>query len=273
MLCGVDEAGRGPLAGPVYAAAVILDKKRRINGLADSKVLPAERREVLAARIKERAIAWSVASASVEEIDRINIFHASMLAMRRAVQQLGVRPEEAWVDGNHYPDLGCRGKAIVDGDALHPVISAASILAKTARDAEMRALHERYPGYGFDRHKGYGTAEHLDALGRQGPCEIHRRSFYAVGVFFQKDLFSDCWGAMAETLRVRSYRLYCEAKKLSGAAGSLAELDKQQRRLKRDYADVFASRDAASHVEMVEGLLAAARAELRAAARRLRSRH
>jgi len=179
-VCGVDEAGRGPLAGPVYAGAVILDRKRRINGLADSKVLAPERREVLAARIKERAVAWAVASASVEEIDRINIFHASMLAMRRAVQQLGVQPDEAWVDGNHFPDLGCKGKAIVDGDALHPVISAASILAKTARDAEMTRLDERYPGYGFANHKGYSTPEHLAALKVFGPCEIHRRSFEPV---------------------------------------------------------------------------------------------
>jgi len=188
LVCGVDEAGRGPLAGPVYAAAVILDKKRRINGLADSKVLTPDRREVLARRIKDRAIAWAIASATVEEIDRINIFYASMLAMRRAVQALGVRPGEAWVDGNHCPDLGCRAKAIVDGDALHPVISAASILAKTARDAEMTALHLRYPQYGFDRHKGYSTPEHLAALARLGPCDIHRRSFEPVRICFQKDL-------------------------------------------------------------------------------------
>jgi ribonuclease HII len=267
-VCGVDEAGRGPLAGPVYAGAVILDRKRRINGLADSKVLAPERREVLAARIKERAVAWSVASASVEEIDRVNIFHASMLAMRRAVQQLGVQPEEAWVDGNHFPDLGCKGKAIVDGDALHPVISAASILAKTARDAEMRGLHERYPGYGFDRHKGYGTSEHLDALGRHGPCEIHRRSFYAVGVFFQRDLFAQSWGAMAETLRIRSYRLYCEAKKLAASASRLADFDQQVRRLKREYADVFTAGDASSHVELVAAALRSARAQLRTGLKR-----
>ena len=268
LVCGVDEAGRGPLAGPVYAAAVILDKKRRINGLADSKVLAAERREVLAERIKERAIAWAVASATVEEIDRLNIFHASMLAMRRAVQQLGVPPEEAWVDGNHFPDLGCRGKAIVDGDALHPVISAASILAKTARDAEMCALHERYPGYGFDRHKGYGTSEHLDALGRHGPCEIHRRSFYAVGVFFQRDLFSESWEAMAETLRIRAYRLYCDARKLAAAASSVVDLDHEHRRLRREYADVFAAPDAAAHLGLVDALVRSARAELRSAAKR-----
>jgi len=266
LVCGVDEAGRGPLAGPVHAAAVILDRKRRINGLADSKVLTPERREVLAARIKERAVAWAVASASVEEIDRVNIFHASMLAMRRAVQQLGVRPDEAWVDGNHCPDLGCRAKAIVDGDALHPVISAASIIAKTVRDAEMCALHERFPQYGFDRHKGYATADHLDALGRVGPCEIHRRSFYAVGVFFQKDLFSDTWGAMAESLRVRSYRLYCEAKKLSVAGLALTDFDKQHRLLTRRYADVIASKEALPHVEIVSALLREARAQLKSQA-------
>lgn len=207
VVCGVDEAGRGPLAGPVYAAAVILDPARRVNGLADSKVLAPERRAVLAERIKERAIAWSVACATVEEIDRLNIFHASMLAMRRAVQGLPVRPAEAWIDGNACPpDLGCAARAFVDGDALHKPISAASILAKTARDAEMRALHEHYPQYGFDRHKGYGTAEHLEALGRHGPCEIHRKSFYAVGIFFQQDLFLDRWSAMAEPVRLRTYR-------------------------------------------------------------------
>jgi ribonuclease HII len=268
VVCGVDEAGRGPLAGPVYAAAVILDRKRRINGLADSKVLTPERRDVLAGRIRERAIAWAVASATVEEIDRINIFHASMLAMRRAVQALGVRPEEAWVDGNHCPGLSCKTKAIVDGDATHPVISAASILAKTERDAEMCALSARYPRYGFDRHKGYGTPEHLNALGRLGPCEIHRRSFYAVGVFFQKDLFADSWGAMAEPLRVRSYRMYCGAKKLAAAPGlTLVEFKTQERRLRREYADVLASPDASPHIGLMESTLREAREQLRAALR------
>jgi ribonuclease HII len=189
MVCGVDEAGRGPLAGPVYAAAVILNPERRVNGLADSKVLSAERREILAERIKERAVAWSIASATVEEIDRINIFQAAMLAMRRAVEALAVRPDEAWIDGNHCPELSCRSRAIVDGDAKHKMISAASILAKTARDAEMCALHERYPQYGFDRHKGYSTPEHFESLAKFGPCEIHRRSFDPVKSFFQKDLF------------------------------------------------------------------------------------
>lgn len=208
VVCGVDEAGRGPLAGPVYAAAVILNPQKQVRGLADSKVLKAERREVLAERIKERATAWAVSSASVEEIDRLNIFHASMLAMKRAVEALGVRPEEAWIDGNQCPrELPCRAKAFVDGDARLKPISAASILAKTARDAEMCALHERYPGYGFDQHKGYATAVHLDALGRAGPCEIHRRSFYPVGVFYERDLFSEPWEDMSEQLRLRRYRL------------------------------------------------------------------
>ncbi|MGH8691125.1 MAG: ribonuclease HII [Burkholderiales bacterium] len=191
LVCGVDEAGRGPIAGPVYAAAVILDPARRVNGLADSKVLTAERRAVLAGRIKERAIAWAVAFASVDEIDRINILRASLLAMRRAVDSLKVIPQEAWIDGQYCPDLACRARAIVDGDARHKVISAASILAKTARDAEMCALHARYPQYGFDQHKGYSTRGHLQSLRRLGPCEIHRRSFEVVRAFFEKDLFDE----------------------------------------------------------------------------------
>lgn len=192
IVCGVDEAGRGPLAGPVHAAAVILNPARRTNGLADSKVLTPGRREVLASRIRERAIAWAVAFATVEEIDRLNIFHASMLAMRRAVEALAVKPQEAWVDGNACPSgLGCPARAFVDGDALHKPICAASILAKTARDAEMRALHERYPQYGFDKHKGYATPEHLALLARHGPCEIHRRSFDPVRAFFERDLFQE----------------------------------------------------------------------------------
>jgi ribonuclease HII len=208
VVCGVDEAGRGPLAGPVYAAAVILDPAKQIRGLADSKVLTAGRREQLAERIKERATAWAVAAASVEEIDRINILQASLLAMRRAVEALGVRPEEAWIDGNQRPrELPCPAKTFVDGDARFKPISAASILAKTARDAEMRTLHERYPAYGFDQHKGYATADHLDALGRSGPCEIHRRSFYAVGVFYERDLFSESWADLPEQIRIRRYRL------------------------------------------------------------------
>jgi ribonuclease HII len=264
LVCGVDEAGRGPIAGPVYAAAVILDPARRVNGLADSKTLTSERREVLAGRIKERAIAWAVAHASVEEIDRINILRASLLAMRRAVEGLKIKPEEAWVDGNMCPDLPCAARAIVDGDATHKPISAASILAKTARDAEMCALHDRFPQYGFDQHKGYATAEHLEAVGRHGPCEIHRKSFYAVGVFFQGNLFGAAWETMGESLRIRSYRLYCETMKLASMARQLADLEYRTKRLKREYADVFASRDAATHVELVRALLRDTRAQLRA---------
>lgn len=176
-ICGVDEAGRGPIAGPVYAAAVVLDPRRPIEGLADSKLLSARRREALAALIRERALGWSVATATVEEIDRINILQASLLAMRRAVEALGLVPDEAWVDGNRCPVLPCAARAIVGGDRLHPVISAASILAKTERDAEMQRLHLLYPDYRLDRHKGYPTAEHLALLERHGPAAIHRRSF------------------------------------------------------------------------------------------------
>ncbi len=270
LVCGVDEAGRGPLAGPVYAAAVILDPARRINGLADSKIVPAEKREVLAARIKERAIAWSIAFATVEEIDRLNIFHASMLAMRRAVQGLSVPPEEAWIDGNSCPGgLGCVERPFVDGDAKHKPISAASLLAKTARDAEMTALHDRYPEYGFDKHKGYGTPEHLQALGRVGPCDIHRRSFYAVGVFYQGKLFADTWAAMAAPLRIRSYRMYCDAIKLCagtalvGEKEKLAKFDRHRKRLKRTYADVLAEPQAGPHADLVEQMLRKARQELK----------
>lgn len=176
-ICGIDEAGRGPIAGPVYAAAVVLDPRRPIEGLADSKLLGAPRRVALAALIRERAVAWAVATATVEEIDRINILQATLLAMRRAVDALGLVPDEAWVDGNRCPPLSCAARAIVGGDRLHPVISAASILAKTERDAEMQRLHLLYPDYRLDRHKGYPTAEHLALLERHGPAAIHRRSF------------------------------------------------------------------------------------------------
>jgi ribonuclease HII len=184
-ICGVDEAGRGPLAGPVYAAAVILVPARTIKGLKDSKLLSAEQREILAGLVIERALAYAVAQASVEEIDRLNILQASLLAMRRAVAELGMRPDEAWIDGDRCPGLSCPERAIVSGDRLHAVISAASILAKTARDAEMRRLHERFPQYGFDQHKGYPTPEHLALLERHGPCEIHRRSFAPVRQFLR----------------------------------------------------------------------------------------
>jgi ribonuclease HII len=179
-VCGVDEAGRGPLAGPVFAAAVILDPSRPIKGLKDSKLLSASRREELLLEIQDHSVAFAIAHASVEEIDDLNILQATMLAMQRAVAALKVRPEEAWIDGNRCPSLECRARAFVQGDRLHAVISAASILAKTARDAEMRRLHERYPEYAFDRHKGYPTPQHLALLGRHGPCAIHRRSFLPV---------------------------------------------------------------------------------------------
>ncbi len=179
-ICGIDEAGRGPLAGPVYAAAVILVPARSIRGLKDSKLLSTEQREILARMVTEQAVAYAIAQASVEEIDRLNILQATLLAMRRAVESLRLRPDEAWIDGNQCPGLDCPERAIISGDRLHAVISAASILAKTARDAEMRRLHERYPQYGFDQHKGYGTVAHLQCLDKHGPCEVHRRSFAPV---------------------------------------------------------------------------------------------
>jgi ribonuclease HII len=189
LLCGVDEAGRGPLAGPVFAAAVVLDPKRaRINNLVDSKLLDAETREKLAERIRGRALAWAIGRASVEEIDAINILRASLLAMKRAVESLGMVPDEVCVDGNVLPPIELRCRAIVKGDQLVAAISAASILAKVARDAEMTELDARYPGYGFAQHKGYSTPEHLAALRSRGPCEIHRRSFEPVQVLLQNDL-------------------------------------------------------------------------------------
>lgn len=185
LVCGVDEAGRGPLAGPVYAAAVILDPGTHIAGLADSKALSASRREELAGQIRRHALAWAIASASVAEIDAINILQASLLAMRRAVEQLSVAPGEVLVDGNHCPAVGYPVRAIVRGDSKIPAISAASILAKTARDAEMLRLHLLYPRYGLDRHKGYPTAAHLAALGQYGVCEIHRRSYAPIRKLLQ----------------------------------------------------------------------------------------
>ena len=182
LTCGVDEAGRGPLAGPVYAAAVILDPRKRITGLADSKVLSPRQREELSLEIRSRAIGWSVASASVEEIDALNILQASLLAMRRAIEQLALAPDRVLVDGRHRPQVAFPVRAVVDGDARIKAISAASILAKVSRDAEMVALHRVHPQYGFDRHKGYGTAEHLSALRAHGVSIVHRRSFEPVRV-------------------------------------------------------------------------------------------
>ncbi|MDG4595723.1 MAG: ribonuclease HII [Candidatus Contendobacter sp.] len=185
LVAGVDEAGRGPLAGPVVAAAVILDPSRPIVGLADSKKLSATQRERLAEEIRARALAWALGRAEVAEIDRVNILQATLLAMQRAVTALSIAPEQAWVDGNRCPCLPCPCRAIVKGDATVPAISAASILAKVARDAELRQLHARYPGYGFARHKGYPTAVHLDALRRLGPCPEHRRSYAPVVAVLQ----------------------------------------------------------------------------------------
>ncbi len=179
-LCGVDEAGRGPLAGPVMAAAVMLDPDRPIDGLRDSKKLSPAARERLADEIRGRAVAWCVAEASVGEIDRLNILQATLLAMQRAVAGLRLPPDEVWVDGNRCPDWGWRSQAVVKGDAKVAVIAAASILAKTARDQFMCKLHDDYPGYGFARHMGYGTAAHLAALQAHGACPQHRRSFAPV---------------------------------------------------------------------------------------------
>jgi ribonuclease HII len=177
LVAGVDEAGRGPLAGPVFAAAVILDDLRPIPGLADSKVLSARRRERLADEIRAHALCCAVASATVEEIDRLNILQASLLAMRRAVEGLRLVPQRVVVDGNRVPALAMAVVAIVKGDAKVAAISAASILAKVERDRLCEAMHLQYPDYGFASHKGYPTPEHLAALSRHGPCAAHRRSF------------------------------------------------------------------------------------------------
>lgn len=177
LICGVDEAGRGPLAGPVFAAAVIFYPSRPITGVADSKSLSAARRERLAKAIKGRALAWAIAQASVEEIDRLNILRASLLAMQRSVEALSVTPHEVLIDGLHCPLLCRPTRAVVRGDKTVAEISAASILAKTARDIEMLRLHDQYPHYGFDRHKGYPTRAHLEALRRHGICDVHRKSF------------------------------------------------------------------------------------------------
>jgi ribonuclease HII len=188
LICGVDEAGRGPLAGPVYAAAVILDPERPIAGLKDSKQLSAARRETLAVAIRSNALAWAIAAASVEEIERLNILQASLLAMRRAVLALHPAAELALIDGNRCPELPIPARAIIKGDALEACISAASILAKTERDKVLRELADTYPMYGFERHAGYPTAAHLAALERYGPCPAHRKTFGPVLRILQKTL-------------------------------------------------------------------------------------
>lgn len=180
LLAGVDEAGRGPLAGPVVAAAVILDDRKPIQGLADSKKLSAKRREALFDEIRAKALCCSIAQASVQEIDQLNILQATLLAMRRAVLGLRLPPKLVLVDGNRLPALEMRAQAIVKGDATVPSISAASILAKVSRDRWCVDYHQLFPHYGFAQHKGYGTAEHLAALRQHGPCPEHRRSFRPV---------------------------------------------------------------------------------------------
>ena len=180
LLAGVDEVGRGPLAGPVVAAAVILDPQKPIDGLRDSKKLSIQRREILSINIKERAFAWAIGRAEVEEIDQLNIHHASLLAMQRAVTTLQIKPHKAQVDGKFCPMLDCEVEAIIKGDEKILEISAASIIAKVTRDHEMTAWHQTYPEYGFDRHSGYGTKLHLAALGKYGATPLHRKTFAPV---------------------------------------------------------------------------------------------
>lgn len=190
-IAGVDEAGRGPLAGPVVVAAVILDARRRIRGIADSKQLSEAQREELAPRIRLRALAWSVVVVGTDEIERLNILGATLVGMERALRALSLVPELALIDGNRLPrELPCNARAIIDGDASEPAIGAASILAKTERDRIMRELDASHPGYGFARHKGYSTPEHLEALERLGPCAIHRRGFEPVRRLLAPELFA-----------------------------------------------------------------------------------
>lgn len=186
IIAGVDEAGRGPLAGPVVAAAVILNPRRPIKGLADSKKLTEPQRNALFEQIRERALAWSVARARVTEIDTINILQATFLAMQRAVARLEVVPNKVIVDGNLCPKFHCEARAIIKGDDLEPAISAASIVAKVLRDRFMVMLDKKYPNYGFAKHKGYSTAEHMAALQRHGATRVHRRSFEPVAIQLQQ---------------------------------------------------------------------------------------
>ena len=179
-IAGVDEVGRGPLAGPVVTAAVILDPNRPILGLADSKKLTEKHRETLAAIIKQHALAWAIGRAEPEEIDQLNILQATLLAMKRAVEALGIEPSHALVDGNQAPKLMCSVTTIIKGDQKEPAIAAASIIAKVSRDKEMVLMEESFPGYGFAKHKGYPTKMHQDALMKLGVSEIHRRSFKPV---------------------------------------------------------------------------------------------
>lgn len=187
LVCGVDEAGRGPLAGAVYAAAVILNPQCPIDGLADSKTLSEKKRNSLTLQIKEHALAWAIASSSVEEIDQINILQASLLAMQRAIEGLNVVPQQVLVDGLHCPKITIPAQAIVKGDSKVEAIAAASILAKTARDEEMCRLHALYPQYDFARHKGYPTARHLALLSEHGVSSVHRLSYGPVRKLLRLD--------------------------------------------------------------------------------------
>jgi ribonuclease HII len=188
LIAGVDEAGRGPLAGPVVAAAVILHPEETIDGLADSKTLSEKKRLALYRIIQDKALAWSVAEASVAEIDRLNILQATLLAMRRAILQLPVQPEYVLVDGNQLPQISLPAQAIVQGDRMIPAISAASIIAKVHRDLIMQEYAKEFPGFAFDLHKGYGTRQHLAELAQFGPLNIHRRSFKPVRDLLPKKL-------------------------------------------------------------------------------------
>ncbi|MET4694206.1 ribonuclease HII [Endozoicomonas lisbonensis] len=186
LVCGVDEVGRGPLCGPVVTAAVILDPARPIEGLNDSKKLSEKKRDALFDEIREKALAWCIARADVEEIDELNILHATMLAMQRAVAGLSVKPDLALIDGNRCPSLPCRAEAVIKGDGKVPEIGAASILAKVARDREMAEMERQYPGYGIGGHKGYPTKVHMEALKKLGATPIHRRSFKPVREAIEK---------------------------------------------------------------------------------------
>ena len=191
LVAGVDEAGRGPLAGPVVVAAVILPPRYQLELLDDSKRLTTARRETLAPQIEAQAISYCVEMVDVEEIDRVNILQATLNGMRRAVEKLDPSPDRAIIDGNRSPELACPAETLVGGDHLEPAISAASVLAKVYRDRLMMAMHEIYPGYGFDRHKGYPTAMHMERLMQNGPCPIHRRSFAPVQRSMENELKLD----------------------------------------------------------------------------------
>lgn len=190
-IAGVDEAGRGPLAGPVYAAAVILDPRYSIKGLADSKALTEKKRDDLFLQIRKKALCWSVARATVQEIEEINILQASLLAMKRAVSRLKFRPHHILVDGNRCPIWSYSSDAIIQGDAIEPAISAASIVAKVMRDRCMKRMDKKFPDYGFAKHKGYSTAQHLATLAQFGPCQVHRKTFAPVAQFVDSAVVID----------------------------------------------------------------------------------